>query len=1763
MADDEVLIKIAGDVTSAVGALNTMVATLDEMAGGIGALILQVKALTEASHEAAKGHKDQEEAIKPLAVAMGELLAKSFEEVGAALGDVVMLLPNLVLEGAKAGNEMMTLANRTGMSVEAIAQMQFVADQSNVSFSVMSRSSQKLAMDLMDSSSKASQAFTTVGLSAKELAADPANAMYTFVDAVQKTVPASEQAGMMQEAFGRKSFMLTGLLKENVGQILETEKALGSSAETLKTVAEEGTRYNNIIGQIHLTQETWRNTITAALLPALNSVMEQLPALGGMLITVGEHFEAVGASVAQMMIKLAMTQNVSGTLGGLLKSIGLLVEEGWAMALSWGAAALPWIALAAAIAGVTYVIYESIGGMDGLKAIAADLAPVLMTAQEVVLSLWQTLVDFGVIIEHVSVDLIKGFIQSVEALWTSIKAFFDGFSSGSNGLLAAFKEWWTWFEKIPGIGLLFEGLHKWLDIVISELKTALEWAQKFFGFALSVYEKVTGAVHQLANEYRELDKAATPAVEAVTAAAKVAKESANAWDALYEKTDAVNAAFWSMTDAQKAAAKAAMDAGIPLKQIATVMAKDLGLDGKEGIEIATDALGLLKKEISDTKKAADASPLAKFEKELKNFSEGVTQAFSSGEPMSQMVTELGKKAEDIVVKARLIPGALALVPPKVKEIADAFEALAAKKFLAKVTADAEKSGKALDALAEKNLHKLADAFGKDLVDAINHVDQIGRDMTDNMLSQSDQRMAKIDAEERNAIAKAEGRNQNNLGLQQKEIDALRAFYDQKRALDVKYTGDVDKDQELRGVANQKDLDRTMTAERLHYDDMLAAGTKFSEEEKQAQLKRVHNAEDAANHITTATKTSLQDQVTDQYNALDKMLKNEQDYTPQQIAEQQKKYDAAKDALTGVGLKTVETAEHELKVEQDKLTEMLKLEGVYTVAQYAEQQKRVDAARVAAGKQLDIMSVLSQGMDQLGKTMGGSMGASVSQMGSSFGLLKTTMAASKVEGQQWGAMIGTFTSKGATGMDKFAAGAQGAMGLASGAMNVWAAASKSASVGLNALNAGMEGAKAGAAFGPWGMAAGFAAGAIVALIKGKPEWAKVTDDISRDFGVKVSEKLANAIASSEKEVGGDRVAASLLHLADIIGEGGGLSGTNIDKFGAKLHDTFSMFDTGKFSADQLTGVLKDTLVQFVALGQTDPKGMKAFDDATNLLFQRFKDGKITTDQLKTSLEGSVDAITKAATDSGGLVSQSFLNLAANAKAAGVEFDSLSKFNDTMFSKMASGMTTAVGSLNQYKENSEDAQASFNRLSNIALASFNAMVAGGHTSVEAISALGDTMKTLQERQETLGLGANAAFTELNRFSSLVSTNADLITSVGGLNDVMTALANTGSLNVDTFNDMQTQGVQSFKELQAAGFTQQESLAQMKPMLETMIKLHDERGMAIDGETQSMIDQAEKDGIIKAKEASTQQVLMDGLGQIIKLLGGDLPDAWKKTGDAGKAAMDDVSKASTDTTTQVVDQFNNGVTPAVEATDSALHDTNWTGYTTAATIAATAVTGQFTEVVTPAVEATDAALTATDFTGYAQNAADTAAAVAGTFTDTVQPAVEDTDEALMDKAAYDNYAAQAKAAGIDAASYISKVTDAANTVQSKLQATQWQQWAAAAMDAARQAKDAVNTVSFGSSPGGIKEIPLQLAKASAAAREFRKTLEGEMGPAYDAVNMVGSGIGLGGGGFGAAAGPSMTINVDASGSMFSDREGMRDLATEIGGVIMDRVRSTAQVQ
>jgi hypothetical protein len=385
---------------------------------------------------------------------------------------------------------------------------------------------------------------------------------------------------------------------------------------------------------------------------------------------------------------------------------------------------------------------------------------------------------------------------------------------------------------------------------------------------------------------------------------------------------------------------------------------------------------------------------------------------------------------------------------------------------------------------------------------------------------------------------------------------------------------------------------------------------------------------------------------------------------------------------------------------------------------------------------------------------------------------------------------------------------------------------------------------------------------------RPSWKSAQSDINNAFGVNVSEQFAQQLTDEAKKYGLNRTQAGILHMPELIQQAGGLNAQNIGSFQAKAVELFGLIKRGGEVGQKATAALDETM-QLFAKHVAEAGGIA--DARFIAMVERAQAEGLKLAGVTEFVEGQ---IAKLASSAAG-ITKGFVN--------GIEND-LAKFlkglpKDVLDNqdKLDSATKKKVTELRGHY------QTEFDRVNRLVFKSFNAMIAEGKSLPEAIEAVGPAIDDLIANATKFGFAGSEAFDKLKRWRELAAANKPLLDSLGSTADMMAALINLGQMDEDTFRDLQAQGVSAVEQLKAAGFSETEALTQAKPLLETIIKAHKDKGLAIDEATQKLIDQAEAEGILSEEQASTQDVLKEGLGQIIELLGGELPEAWKKAGRA----------------------------------------------------------------------------------------------------------------------------------------------------------------------------------------------------------------------------------------------------------------------------------------
>ena len=409
----------------------------------------------------------------------------------------------------------------------------------------------------------------------------------------------------------------------------------------------------------------------------------------------------------------------------------------------------------------------------------------------------------------------------------------------------------------------------------------------------------------------------------------------------------------------------------------------------------------------------------------------------------------------------------------------------------------------------------------------------------------------------------------------------------------------------------------------------------------------------------------------------------------------------------------------------------------------------------------------------------------------------------------------------------------------------------------------EGASSGAKMaagliGPLGVFAGPAIEGVIRLIKGAPEWKRLQKDIGRDFGVNISDALAQALEADSKKFG--RQAAGLLHLDQVISEAGGVQAFGTDAAISKTRDLFSMLETGKLTATQVGG-------EFTKLfGQILPE---VTTKSTGLISKQFKDMIALADQFGIKSQALTDfKVQQAGSSAAGL--GKFLGTSAGAgdqvatltAQLGTATDPAEQARLRQQIQQQRGLQQAT-----QIQGSSQAQA----FASATAATFAELVKQGTPVGDAVKQIQPAVQALDGQLRALGIGGGEAFDRLLGMVNLATDaiGGPAIDAVGGIGAALTGLANTGNLDQQAFEGLARQVADTRAQLVSQGKDGDQALRLMQPTLQTIYELQQRFGYTVDDATQQLLDQAQAAGVVGEAMKGPQQQQIDALNKTNDIL------------------------------------------------------------------------------------------------------------------------------------------------------------------------------------------------------------------------------------------------------------------------------------------------------
>lgn len=574
-------------------------------------------------------------------------------------------------------------------------------------------------------------------------------------------------------------------------------------------------------------------------------------------------------------------------------------------------------------------------------------------------------------------------------------------------------------------------------------------------------------------------------------------------------------------------------------------------------------------------------------------------------------------------------------------------------------------------------------------------------------------------------------------------------------------------------------------------------------------------------------------------------------------------------------------------------EQMRASGKFTAEQVqAAWKKFYDADQAARGQWgtgfFNTIGKFAGLFKDLAQTAGGSLGKVAGVVGN---LIQTMQLGREAGLGMKEGMSAIADGQVAAGLAQVGTSALAAIGAINQAMQQGSKASRTMSMAAT-------GASIGSAFGPWGTLIGAGIGALVGLVSKDPGWKQIQDRIQNKLGVAISDGTAKAIDASRKQFKNDMQAAEIFNLDKIIADAGGVKASTLNKFTSALHDAFSMVQLGKFTKAQAAEVIDKTWGMLAEAAQKNG----------GLISKQMREIIALNDEFGTKSAAIADflrAQSNAVTEGLNKIVAGFAKPVAESKK---KFDELTKSAEDLKAKLAEALasgdkegaakltealTKAQAELAKLGPQAATTQEAFSRMGRLMSLAFDTSIASGKGYLATIMELGPSIQSLTDVQKQFGFESSAAFADVSRIYAFVTANQELFAQIDGVNQMLVGLSNSNRLTQDGFADLGAIASESFQKMLDGGLTADEATRALQPTLQTLWKLQQEYGFQVDETTQAMLDQAVATGQVGMAAMSADEKIIagldkvaDGIGALVTLFGGTLPDSMTK---AAKAAGD----------------------------------------------------------------------------------------------------------------------------------------------------------------------------------------------------------------------------------------------------------------------------------
>ena len=371
----------------------------------------QQDALQRELVETTKSLEDLEEQFKKSSPRMEAFAtgAKNVQEktakISAAAGAAAAGMVAMAASAASNADDLLTMANVTGFSVEELQKMKYASDFIDVSYESMTGSITKLTKNM----ASGAKVFETLGVAITDQDGKMRNATdvwYDSIEALSKVENETERDALSMEVFGKSAMEMAGIVDDG-GEAL---KQLGEDAEATGNIlsqdaVESAVAFNDQIDELKgkATQAFFSAGAALAdtLVPALETLVDIIT---GVLSWFGNLDGGVQAFILTILGLVAAISPIAGIIA-TISTVATALNV--AMLPMIGTIALIVAGIAAAVA-IGVALYQN---WDTIKAKAGEL--------------WQSIKDKFDAIKNTITEKIDAAKEAVRNAIEAIKGFFN------------------------------------------------------------------------------------------------------------------------------------------------------------------------------------------------------------------------------------------------------------------------------------------------------------------------------------------------------------------------------------------------------------------------------------------------------------------------------------------------------------------------------------------------------------------------------------------------------------------------------------------------------------------------------------------------------------------------------------------------------------------------------------------------------------------------------------------------------------------------------------------------------------------------------------------------------------------------------------------------------------------------------------------------------------------------------------------------------------------------------------------------------------------------------------------------------------------------------------------------------------------------------------------------------------------------------------------------------------------------------------------